>query len=177
MKPVGGRGRVWLCLVLKLICRTMASPKDSSLTQLLQGMLSYEELHLLKTLTILPPRQLLMPESLMTTMMLLHHLQLRRVSTLHQVLLHRQTPTPTLHLLLLLLGTSRGSMSSYLFGPYWQKGEKLMSLIVFKRVHMGGCIIFCLVFTTLALDTFGSWVVTLKLDGRLLLICHLVLRW
>ena len=31
-----------------------------------------------------------------------------------------------------------------------------MSLIVFKRVHMGGCFIFCLVFTTLAFDTFGS---------------------
>ena len=61
-------------------------------------------------------------------------------------------------------------MSSNLFGHYWQKGEKRMSLIVFKRVHMGGCVMFCLVFTTLVLKLFGSWVVTLKLDGRLLLL-------
>ena len=64
-----------------------------------------------------------------------------------------------------------------LFGPYWQKGEKHMSLIVFKRVHMGGCFIFCLMFTTLVLIHLVLRVVTPKLDGRLLLICYFVMRW
>ena len=43
-----------------------------------------------------------------------------------------------------------------------------MRLIVFKRVHMGGCFIFCFVLTTLVLETVGFFsVVTLKLDGHL----------
>ena len=47
----------------------------------------------------------------------------------------------------------------YVFKPFWSlltKGGEAYELIVFKRVHMGGCFIFCLVFTTLAFDTFGS---------------------
>ena len=89
---------------------------------------------------------------------------------LRQAHLHHRTPMLTLLHPILQLGTSGYSMSSNLFGPYWQKGEKHMSLIVFKRVHMGGCFIFCFMFTTLVLKLFGSWVVTLKLDGRLLLL-------
>ena len=177
MKLDGDHGRVWLCSVLKLIFKTMASMKDFSLTPLLHGMLSYVELHPLKTLTILPPRQLWMPMWSMMKTMLLHHPLLLHASTLHQVRLRRQTTMITLLLHLLLMGTSRCSMSSNLFGPYWQKGEKHMRLIVFKRVHMGGCFIFCFVLTTLILLHLVLWVVTLKLDGRLLLICHFVLRW
>ena len=106
-----------------------------------------------------------MPEwSRMKTMLLHRHL-LQHVSTLLQALQHRQTPPTTQLLHLLLMGTSRCSMSSNLFGPYWQKGEKHMSLIVFKRVHMGGYFMFCLVFTTLVLIHLVLWVVTLKLDG------------
>ena len=59
----------------------------------------------------------------------------------------------------------------YVFKPFWSlltKGGEAYQLIVFKRVHMGGCYNFCQVVTTLFFDTFGSWVVTLKLDGRLL---------
>ena len=59
-------------------------------------------------------------------------------------------------------------MSSNLFGPYWQKGEK-HRLIVFKRVLMGGWYTFCLVLTTLVLIHLVLWVVTLKHNGRLLL--------
>ena len=176
MKLVGGLGRVWHCLVLKLICRTMASPKDSSLTQLLKGQCC-DELHLLKTLSSLPLLQLSMPEwSRMKTMLLHRHL-LQRALTLLQVLPHCRTPPTTLMLHLLFMGTSRCSMSSNLFGPYWQKGEKHMSLIVFKRVHMGSCFIFFFVFTTLVLIHLVLWVVTLKLDGRLLLICYFVMQW
>ena len=152
---VGDHGRVWRCLVLKQIFKTMASLKDSSLTPLLHGMLSYVDLHPLKTLTILPPWQLWMPKWSMK-MMLVHRLLLLHASTLHQVRLRHQTTTTTQLLHLLLMRTSRCSMSSTLFGHYWQKGEKHMSLIVFKRVHMGGCFIFWLVFTTLAFDTFCS---------------------
>ena len=43
---------------------------------------------------------------------------LLHASTLHQVCLRRQTTTTTLLLHLLLMGTSRCSMSSNLFGPY-----------------------------------------------------------
>ena len=154
-KPVGDHGRVWPCSVLKQIFKTMASLNDSSLTPLLHRMLSYDKLHPLKTLTILPPRQLWMPTWSMMKTMLLHHPLLLHASTLHQVRLRRQTTTTTL-LLHLLMRTSRCSMSSNLFGHYWQKGEKHMSLIVFKRVHMGGCFIFFLVITTLAFDTFRS---------------------
>ena len=42
----------------------------------------------------------------------------------------------------------------YLFKPFWSlltKGGEAYELIVFKRVHMGGCFIICLVFTTLVL--------------------------
>ena len=42
----------------------------------------------------------------------------------------------------------------YVFKPFWSlltKGGEAYELIVFKRVHMGGCFIFCLVFTTLVL--------------------------
>ena len=141
-KPVGDHGRVWLCSVLKLIFKTMASMKDSSSTPLLHGLLPYVELHLLKTLTILPPRQLWIPKWSMMKTMLLHHPLLLHASTLHQVRLHHQPTTTTLLLHLLLMRTSRCSMSSNLFGHYWQKGEKRMSLIVFKRVHKGGCFIF-----------------------------------
>ena len=155
-KLVGVHGRVWPYSVLKLIFKTMASLKDSSLTPLLHGLLSYVELHHLKTLAIPPPRQLWMQEWSMMKMMLLHRPLLLHASTLHQVRLHLQATTTTLLLQLLLMRTSRCSMSSNLFGHYWQKGEKRISFIVFKRVHKGGCFIFCLVFTTLAFETFGS---------------------
>ena len=156
MKPVGGPGRVWLCSVLKLIFKTMASLKDSSLTPLLHGMLSYVELHPLRTLTIPPPRQLWKPKWSMMKTMLLHRHLLQHASTLLQALQHRQTPLTTLLLHLLLMGTSRCSMSSNLFGHYWQKGEKHMRLIVFKRVHMGGCFIFLLRAYNSRFATFGS---------------------
>ena len=47
----------------------------------------------------------------------------------------------------------------YVFKPFWSlltKGGEAYELTVFKRVHMGGCIIFCLVLTTLAFEAFGS---------------------
>ena len=160
-----------------MIFKRMASLSDSSLTpHLLEGQCC-DELNPLKTLSSLPLLQLWMPEwSRMKTMLLHRHL-LQHASTLLQVLLHRRTPPTTLLLHLLFMGTSRCSMSSNLFGPYWQKGEKHMRLIVFKRVHMGGCFIFCFVLTTLVLLHLVLWVVTLKLDGRLLLICYSVMRW
>ena len=103
---------------------------------------------------------------------------LLHASTLPRVRLHRLTTPTTLLLHLLLMGTSRCSMSSNLFGPYWQKGEKHMSLIVFKRVHMGGCfIIFAWCLQLSLLIHLVLWVVTLKHDGRLLLICYSVMRW
>ena len=176
MKPVGGPGRVWHCSLLKQVFRTMASQKDSSLTPLLQGMLTCVGLPHLKTLTTRPQLRQWMPESSMTKMMQLHLLQLQRVSTLHQVLLHHRISMTTLLPRLHRMGTSRRSMSSNLFGPHWQKGEKHMRLIVFKRVHMGGCFIFCFVLTTLVLLHLVLWVVTLKLDGRLLLICYSVMQ-
>ena len=46
----------------------------------------------------------------------------------------------------------------YVFKPFWSlltKGGEAYELIVFKRVHMGGCFIFCLVFTTLTFETFA----------------------
>ena len=177
MKPVGVHGKGWRLCVLKMIFKRMASLNVSSLTPHLQEGLCCDELRLLKTLSSLPPRQLWMPEWSMTKTMLLHRPLLLHASTLPRVRLHRRTTPTTLLLHLLLMGTSRCSMSSNLFGPYWQKGEKHMSLIVFKRVHMGGCFIFCLVFTTLVLIHLVLWVVTLKLDGRLLLICYFVMRW
>ena len=42
----------------------------------------------------------------------------------------------------------------YVFKPFWSlltKGGEAYELIVFKRVHMGGCFIFCFVLTTLVL--------------------------
>ncbi len=53
----------------------------------------------------------------------------------------------------------------YVFKPFWSlltKGGEAYELIVFKRVHMGGCFIFCFVFTTLVLIHLVLWVVTLK---------------
>ena len=47
----------------------------------------------------------------------------------------------------------------YVFKPFWSfltKGGEAYELIVFKRVHMGGCYNFCQVVTTVILDTFGS---------------------
>ena len=50
----------------------------------------------------------------------------------------------------------------YVFKPFWSlltKGGEAYELIVFKRVHMGGCFTFCYfcqVLTTLVFDTFGS---------------------
>ena len=170
MKPVGDRGRVWHCLVLKLICKTMASPNDSSLTQLLPGMLTCVGLPHLKTLTIRPQLRQWMPESSMTEMMQLHLLQLRRVSTLHQVLLDHWTSTTTLLLHhLLLMGMSR---KLYVFKTFWSsltKGGEAYGLIVFKRVHMGGCYTFAKCLQLSLLKHLVLWVVTLKLDGRLLL--------
>ena len=67
----------------------------------------------------------------------------------------------------------------YDFKPFWSlltKGGEAYELIVFKRVHMGGYFMFCLVFTTLVLIHLVLSVVTLKLDGRLLLICYFVMR-
>ena len=42
----------------------------------------------------------------------------------------------------------------YVFKRFWSlltKGGEAYELIVFKRVHMGGCFIFCFVLTTLVL--------------------------
>ena len=176
-KPVSDHGRVWHCSVLKQIFKTIASLKDSSLTPLLHGMLSYFEPHLLKTLTILPPRQLWMPEWSMVKVMLLPRLPLLHASTLHQVRLHRQMTTTILLLQLLLMRTSRCSMSSNLFGHYWQKGEKRMSWQSSNGFIWAVALYFALCLQILPLTHFVLWVVTLKLDGRLLLICHFVMRW
>ena len=97
---------------------------------------------------------------------LLHQWWLHCITILRQAPLHHPTPTSTLlHQHLHLLGMSRYSMSSNLFGPYWQKGEKYMSW----ESSSGSIwvLIFCWVLTTLILETIGFWVVTLKLDGRL----------
>ena len=105
-------------------------------------------------------------------MMLPHHLQLRRVSTLHQVRLHHQTSTTTLLHRLLHMGTSS---KLYVFKRFWSlltKGGEAYELIVFKRVHMGGCFTFATFSKCLQLSLLIHlvlWVVTLKLDGRLLL--------
>ena len=60
----------------------------------------------------------------------------------------------------------------YVFKPFWSlltKGGEAYELIVFKRVHRGGCFIYfakCLQLSLLI--HLVLWVVTLKLDGRLL---------
>ena len=177
MKLVGIHGKGWRVCVLRMIFKRMASLNVSSLTPHHPEGLCCDELHLLKTLCSLPLRQLWIPEWSRTKMMPLHRPLLLHASTQLQVLLRRQTPPTTLLLHLLFMGTSSCSMSSNLFGPHWQKGEKHMSLIVFKRVHMGGYFMFCLVFKTLVLIHLVLWFVTLKLDGRLLLICYSVMRW
>ena len=177
MKPLDAHGKGWRLCALKMIFKRMASLNASSLTpHLLEGQCC-DALHLLKTLSSLPLWQLWMPEWSKTKTMLLHCPLLLHASTLPRVHLHRLATLTTLLLHLLLMGTSRCSMSSNLFGPYWQKREKHMSLIVFKRVHMGSYFMFCLVFTTLVLIHLVLWVVILKLDGRLLLICYFVMRW
>ena len=60
----------------------------------------------------------------------------------------------------------------YVFKPFWSlltKGGDAYELIVFKRVHMGGCYFFAKWSQLLFLILLVLWVVTLKLDGRLLL--------
>ena len=116
MKPVADRGRVWLCWALKMIFNMMASRRASSLILLLPGTLTCVGLPHSKILNFLPHMQQLMPESLMTKTMLPHHLQLRRVSTLHQVRLHHQTSTMTLLHRLLHMGMSS---KLYVFKPFW----------------------------------------------------------
>ena len=132
----------------------MASLRDSSSTPLLQGMLFYVEPHLLKTQSPLPPQPLFTPELLMKLMMLPHHLQPQRMSTLHQVLLHHLTSTTTLLLHLLLMGTS----SDYVFKPFWslltKGGEAYVDSL--QAGPYGWLLYFCLVFTTLVFYTFGS---------------------
>ena len=58
------------------------------------------------------------------------------------------------------------------FKPFWslltKRGEAYV-LIVFKRVLMGGCIILPSTYNSCLLIHLVLWVVTLKLDGRLLL--------
>ena len=60
----------------------------------------------------------------------------------------------------------------YVFKPFWSlltKGGEAYELIVFKRVLMGGCYILPSVYNSRLLIHLVLWVVTLKLDGRLLL--------
>ena len=60
----------------------------------------------------------------------------------------------------------------YVFKPFWsllKKGGEAYELIVFKRVHMGGCYIFSKWLQLSLLIHLVLWVVTLKLDVRLLL--------
>ena len=59
----------------------------------------------------------------------------------------------------------------YVFKPFWSlltKGGEAYELIVFKRVHMGGCYIFAKWLQLSFLIHLVLWVVTLKPDGRLL---------
>ena len=149
-KLVGDHGRVWPCSVLKQIFQTMASLKHSPpRNAVLRQTPSLEDSDYSSSAATMNAKVIDDEDDATSPPLLLH------ASTLHQAHLHRQTTTTTL-LLHLLMRTSRCSMSSNLFGHYWQKGEKHMSLIVFKRVHMGGCFIFFLVITTLAFDTFRS---------------------
>ena len=61
----------------------------------------------------------------------------------------------------------------YVLKPFWSlltKGGEAYELIVFKRVLMGGCTnFFPSVYNSRLLIHLVLWVVTLKLDGRLLL--------
>ena len=60
----------------------------------------------------------------------------------------------------------------YVFEHFWSlltKGGEAYELIVFKRVHMGGCYIFSKWLQLSFLIHLVLRVVTLKLDGRLLL--------
>ena len=132
----------------------MASHRDSNLIPLLPGMLSCVGLPHSKTLSTPPQRQLSMPESLMTKTMLLPRLQLRLESTLHQVLLHHRTSVTTLQLHLLLMGTSRGSMSSNFLVLTDKRGRSIW-VDSLQAGPYGWLLYFCQVFTTLAFDTFG----------------------
>ena len=61
----------------------------------------------------------------------------------------------------------------YVFKPFWSlltKGGEAYELIVFKRVLMGGCIILPSFYNSHLFIHLILWVVTLKLDGRLLLL-------
>ena len=60
----------------------------------------------------------------------------------------------------------------YVFKPFWSlltKGGEAYELIVFKWFLMGGCITFAKSYNSRFLIHLVLWVVTLKLDGRLLL--------
>ena len=118
MKPVGDPGRVSHCSDLNLIFAKMASLRTSSLIPGLHKMQAGAALPQLKILSVHLRLQLLLRESLMKKTMPLHQPWLHYISTLHQAPLHHRTPTSTQLLHLLLMGTSRYSMSSNLFGPY-----------------------------------------------------------
>ena len=117
MKPVDGPGRASQCSVMKTIFEQMASLNVSSLTPGYRNLQVGVQHLLLKIPSTHLRLQLLLQESSMKKTTPLHQPWLHCISTLHQALLHHRAPTSTLLLLLLLMGTSRHSMSSNLFGP------------------------------------------------------------
>ena len=128
MKPVGSPGRASQCFVLKMIFEKMASLNISSLIPGHHNLQVSVQLPQLKILTFHLWLPLLLHESWMKRTTLLHQWWLHCITILRQAPLHHPTPTSTLlHQHLHRLGTTRYSMSSNLFGPYREKGEKHMS--------------------------------------------------
>ena len=156
MKPVGVHGKGWHLCALRMIFKRMASLNASSLTPHLQEGLYCHKLRLLKTLSSLPPRQLWMPEWSRTKTMPLHRSLLLHTSTLPRVRLPRLTTPTTLLLHLLLMGTSRCSMSSNLFGPYWQKGGEAYEVDSLQAGPYGQLLYVLPSVYNSCFDTFGS---------------------
>ena len=125
MKPVAGLRRVSHYYALKRIFAKMVSQRALNLIPNLHVMQAGAALHLLKILSVHFRLQLLLRELSMKKTMPLHRLWLHCIMILRQARLHHQTLTSTRLLRLLLLGTSRYSMSSNLFGHYWQKGRSI----------------------------------------------------